>query len=452
MNKQWTLADVPSQAGKRFFITGGNSGVGYYAAVELARRGATVVLACRDKARGEAALQKLRVDAAGPNSAAAVAELIELDLASLDSVRRVAEDVVARGIAIDGLINNAGVMAPAKRLETKDGFELQFGTNVLGHFALTCRMLPVVRESVVTVASIAHKRGRIAFEDLQSKASYNPMRAYQQSKLGDLMFAFELQRRLRAAGSAVKSVAVHPGVAETSLFKVGSGKGLAATAEKVLQRSLGIFVQLGAGWRVADDLRGDFRGGQGRCVLRSAGVSGDARRRCGRGVCIEGGAGRGGARAVVGGVRGADGSGFPSLTLGYRPTHRRFAMSGAPAFSRVGGGIWAPSPTTGAWGRMSGRPSGSSGTVLRPAGGCGSRRTGCRSATPFWRGRRHRRAWRRRSGDRRCGWSWARHCPLVRIGRRRGNGKIFVSRLKCTRTACAERSAAAGWVRPGPDL
>jgi len=241
----WTLADVPSQLGKRFFITGGNSGVGYYAAVELARRGAVVVLACRDRARGEAALKQLRVDAAGPASAAEAAELVALDLASLDSVRRVAEDAVSRGVPIDGLINNAGVMTPPKRLETKDGFELQFGTNVLGHFALTCRMMPVIRDRVVTLASIAHKRGRINFDDLQATKSYSPMRAYQQSKLGDVMFAFDLERRLRVAGSSVVSIAVHPGVAVTNLFKVGSGTGLAGVAQSTVRTLIGIL--LGSG-------------------------------------------------------------------------------------------------------------------------------------------------------------------------------------------------------------
>ena len=235
MSGQWTLADVPSQVGKRFLITGGNSGVGYYAAVELARRGAEVVLACRDRSRADAAARKLKVDSGG--GAAAV---IELDLASLDSVRRVADELVGRGEAFDGLINNAGVMAPPKRLETRDGFELQFGTNVLGHYALTCRLMPIVKERVVTLASIAHKRGRIAFEDLQSVKSYNPMKAYQQSKLADLMFSMELERKLRAAGSAVSSIAVHPGVAKTSLFKIGNGKGLARVAEVVLQTSLGV--------------------------------------------------------------------------------------------------------------------------------------------------------------------------------------------------------------------
>ena len=231
----WTLADVPSQAGKRYLITGGNSGIGYYAALELARRGASVVLACRDKARGEAAARQLNVESGG-----ATAEVLELDLASLDSVKRVAEGLVARAVPFDALINNAGVMAPPKRQESRDGFELQFGTNVLGHYALTCRLMPVVKERVVTLSSIAHKRGQIAFEDLQSKAGYNPMRAYQQSKLADLMFAFELERKLRAAGSQVASIAVHPGVARTNLFKVGSSTGLAKVAETVLQTSLGV--------------------------------------------------------------------------------------------------------------------------------------------------------------------------------------------------------------------
>lgn len=239
-----------SQTGKRFFVTGANSGVGYSAAVELARHGGWVVMACRDQARGEAALRKLRMDATGPDSAAGEAELVLLDLASLDSVRRVAEAELSQGRPLHGLINNAGVMAPPKRLETKDGFELQFGTNVLGHYALTCRLyraLEMGRGSargessrVVTLASIAHKRGEIDFDDLQSRQRYNPMRAYSQSKLADLMFAFELERRLSAMHAGVISIAVHPGLARTNLFKIGSGKGLAGVAQDVLQTSLGV--------------------------------------------------------------------------------------------------------------------------------------------------------------------------------------------------------------------
>jgi NAD(P)-dependent dehydrogenase (short-subunit alcohol dehydrogenase family) len=284
MKRKWTLADLPSQAGKRFFITGGNSGVGYYASVELARRGAVVVLACRDLKRGQAALQQLVADAVGPESAAARAELVELDLASLDSVRRVAEAEVARGLGLDGLINNAGVMAPPQRLETKDGFELQFGTNVLGHFALTCRMMPAIERAaagrVVTLASIAHKRGRIAFEDLQSETSYSPMTAYAQSKLGDLMFALELERRLRAEGSRAVSIGVHPGVAKTRLFKVGSGEGLAAYAEAAMQTGLGLLFNSGPGGAVptvfaagaAEAKGGGYYGSQGFLEMRGGDV------------------------------------------------------------------------------------------------------------------------------------------------------------------------------------
>ena len=171
---------------------------------------------------------------------------MELDLASLDSVKAAAEAEVAKGLPLHGLINNAGVMAPPKRLETQDGFELQFGTNVLGHFALTCRMMPALLRvegaRVVTLASIAHKRGKLNFDDLQSERDYNPMRAYSQSKLADLMFAFELERRVTAKQMAVVSVGVHPGVAQTNLFRVGSGKGVMRAAEKVVQGSIGLLL------------------------------------------------------------------------------------------------------------------------------------------------------------------------------------------------------------------
>ena len=242
----WTVADMPDLTGDRVFITGANSGIGYFAAVELARHGAVVVLACRDRARGEAALARLQTDAAGPESAAAKAELAILDLASLDSVHAVAGAELAKGLALDCLINNAGVMAPPKRRETADGLEIQFGTNVVGHFALTGLLLPALERAdaarVVTVASIAHKMGRIDFEDLQSLRRYSPMKAYQQSKLGDLMFTFELERRLRAAGSPVISLGVHPGVAKTELFKVGSSTGLAHLAERTIQGTIGLLL------------------------------------------------------------------------------------------------------------------------------------------------------------------------------------------------------------------
>lgn len=218
---RWTTAQIPDQHGRRVILTGANSGIGYPAELELARGGAAVVLACRNRDKGEAA--KARILKAVPG---AKVEVDELDLASLRSVRAFAKRELARAEDLNVLVNNAGVMSPPKRLETEDHFELQFGTNVLGHFALTGLLLPKLaraagnRPRVVTVASIAHKRGRLNFADLQSQGGYSPSKTYGQSKLANLMFAFELDRRLRAAGSPVMSVAAHPGVANTNLFKV----------------------------------------------------------------------------------------------------------------------------------------------------------------------------------------------------------------------------------------
>jgi len=243
MTPPWTTADIASQAGKRILITGANSGIGYHAALMLARKGAQIVLACRDKQRGEAALARLSTEAPGAH-----AELALLDLASLASVRQFAEQELARQRPLHILVNNAGVMAPPKRLETADGFELQFGTNVLGHFVLSALLMPALERSVassperpriVTIASIAHKRGQIDFNDLQSARHYSPMRSYQQSKLADLMFAFELDRRLRAAHSQVMSVAAHPGVAQTNLFRVGDRPAISRAARDILGTFIG---------------------------------------------------------------------------------------------------------------------------------------------------------------------------------------------------------------------
>ena len=243
MSQPWTTADIASQAGKRILITGANSGIGYHAASMLARKGAQVILACRDRQRGEDALARLNAEAP-----AAQAELALLDLASLASVRQFAEQELATQRPLHVLVNNAGVMAPPKRLETADGFELHFGTNVLGHFVLTALLMPALeraaaesseRPRVVTIASIAHKRGRIDFNDLQSTTQYSPMRAYQQSKLADLMFAFELDRRLRAAHSRVMSVAAHPGVAQTNLFRGGDRSAISRAARDVLGTVIG---------------------------------------------------------------------------------------------------------------------------------------------------------------------------------------------------------------------
>ena len=217
----WNVTDIPSQAGRRALITGANSGIGYHAALELARKGAHVLLAARDRTRGEAALARLGREAPGSS-----AELVLLDLASLTSIRAVAEAQLAHWKPLDLLINNAGVMAPPKRLQTEDGFELQFGTNVLGHFALTALLFPLLQAApgnprIVTIASIAHKRAKIDFDDLMAHHSYDPMRSYGQTKLANLLVAFELDRRLREAHSPILSVAAHPGVAKTNLLETG---------------------------------------------------------------------------------------------------------------------------------------------------------------------------------------------------------------------------------------
>ena len=246
----WTLKDIPLLNGQRFLITGANSGIGYQAALELARRGAVVVMASRDQARGKAALARLRREATGPESAAAAAELVELNLASLDSVRQLADAELAQAKGLHCLINNAGVMAPKKRLETKDGFELQFGTNVLGHFALTALLMPALEAAgasrVVTIASIAHKRGKIDFNDLNSTRTYDPMGAYAQSKLANLMFSFELDRRLRAEGSEILSVAAHPGVANTRLFQSDDNPAIERAIRKAVGVAMGIVLNTDA--------------------------------------------------------------------------------------------------------------------------------------------------------------------------------------------------------------
>jgi NAD(P)-dependent dehydrogenase (short-subunit alcohol dehydrogenase family) len=219
MSEDWTADRIPDQSGRTAVVTGANSGLGLVTARELARAGAAVVLACRDLEKGESARNE--VEARAP---AAQLELEELDLASLDSVREFAERFRAGHQGLDLLINNAGVMATPRR-STADGFELQFGTNHLGHFALTALLIGEMegREDarIVTLSSGAHRIGRIAFDNLDGDRRYFRWRAYGQSKLANLLFALELDRRLRAAGSTVKSLAAHPGYAATNLQSSG---------------------------------------------------------------------------------------------------------------------------------------------------------------------------------------------------------------------------------------
>ncbi len=215
MSDKWTAGRIPDQSGRVAMVTGANSGLGLITARELARAGASVVLACRNTDKGAAALRELTGEVPG-----AKAELAALDLASLDSIRSFAGEFATAHDGLDLLINNAGVMAPPRRT-TQDGFELQFGTNHLGHFALTGLLLGALQgrgdARVVTVSSTAHRMGRINFDDLNGERRYRRWRAYGQSKLANLLFALELDRRLRASGSTVKSLAAHPGYAATNL-------------------------------------------------------------------------------------------------------------------------------------------------------------------------------------------------------------------------------------------
>jgi NAD(P)-dependent dehydrogenase (short-subunit alcohol dehydrogenase family) len=218
----WGASDIPPQEGRRWVVTGANSGIGLVTARELARAGGQVVLGCRDPERGEAALEDVRAAASG-----AQPELGQLDLADLASVRAFAAQVAGQG-ALDGLINNAGVMAPPRR-ETADGFELQLGTNHLGHFALTGLLIESLRGApeprVTTVSSVAHRTGSMHFDDLQGTDSYSRWGRYGQSKLANLLFAYELQRRSDAGGWRIRSTAAHPGYTATNLQSSGPGLG-----------------------------------------------------------------------------------------------------------------------------------------------------------------------------------------------------------------------------------
>jgi NAD(P)-dependent dehydrogenase (short-subunit alcohol dehydrogenase family) len=217
---RWTPDDIPDLSDRRAVVTGANSGLGLQTALGLARKKANVTLAVRDEGRGTAAAKRIRDEVPG-----ATVDVRVLDLGSLDSIRAFA---TAFDEPLDILVNNAGVMAPPRR-ETADGFELQLGTNHLGHFALTGLLLDRLKQTgdprVVTVSSGAHRMGRMDFDDLMGERNYDAYRRYGQSKLANLLFMLELQRRADAAGLSLRSMAAHPGYAATNLQTTGPSTG-----------------------------------------------------------------------------------------------------------------------------------------------------------------------------------------------------------------------------------
>jgi len=219
MSRKWTAADVPDQSGRVAIVTGANSGLGFDTAAVLADKGAHVVLAVRSLDKGNQAADRIKTKS--PNAVIAVQEL---DLTSLESVRKAADELRSTHPRIDLLINNAGVMYVPTRETTQDGFEMQFGTNHLGHFALTGQLLdnilPVEGSRVVTVSSFGHRiLARIHFDDLQLERKYNRVEAYGQSKLANLLFTYELQRRIKLKGASTIAAAAHPGFSDTELMR-----------------------------------------------------------------------------------------------------------------------------------------------------------------------------------------------------------------------------------------
>jgi NAD(P)-dependent dehydrogenase (short-subunit alcohol dehydrogenase family) len=240
---RWTADQINEQAGRTFIVTGGNSGLGFETTRQLAAHGGRVLLAARSPAKGHDAVARLK--AAQPGAAV---EFRPLDLADLDSVRAFAAAIAGDGIGVDVLINNAGVMYPPRRL-TPQGFESQFATNHLGHFALTSLLFDVIRRGqdprVVTVSSGEHRGGSIHFDDLTGAKSYSPRAFYQQSKFANVLFGLELDRRVRAAGIAVRSVLAHPGYADTNLQSSGP-TGLKKQLMKVSNRLIAQSAEMGA--------------------------------------------------------------------------------------------------------------------------------------------------------------------------------------------------------------
>jgi NAD(P)-dependent dehydrogenase (short-subunit alcohol dehydrogenase family) len=219
---KWTTKNIPPQRGRLAVVTG-TGGLGYEDALALARAGASVVIAGRNPQKGAKAVAVIRQAVPGTQ-----VRFGQVDLANLASIAAFAETLFGEQDRLDLLINNAGVMTPPQRRQTSDGFELQFGTNYLGHFALTAHLLPLLKKGqsprVVTLGSVAARTGAIDFGDLQAERAYKPFPVYSQSKLACIMFAFELSRRSKAAGWGVTSIAAHPGVSRTDLIPNGAGQ------------------------------------------------------------------------------------------------------------------------------------------------------------------------------------------------------------------------------------
>lgn len=217
--RPWTRADIPDQTGRTVVVTGANSGLGYLTSLELATRGARVIMTVRDPEKGRQA--GARILGMRPKGSV---EMRQLDLANLDQVKAFADQLLTAGTHIDVLVNNAGIMMPPYS-RTRQGHELQFGVNHLAHFALTGLLLPLMlggRDSrVVTISSDLHRRGRIQFDDLAGRRNYGRIAFYAQSKFANVLFALELDRRLRAAGLPLKSLLAHPGYAATNLQMSG---------------------------------------------------------------------------------------------------------------------------------------------------------------------------------------------------------------------------------------
>ena len=256
---QWTADDIPDQSRRTAIVTGANSGLGRVTAAALAGRGARVILAVRDTTAGHRVAAEISRE-----TPSVLLQVRQLDLASLTSIARFTEEVADAKEHIDLLVNNPGVMRTPKQ-RTEDGLERQLGTNYLGHFALTGRLLTLLQRApsarVVTVSSTEHKPGVIHLDDLQLDRDYAPRKAYQQSKLANTMFAIELDRRLQAAGSPIISVIAHPGVSATNLATSGP-TGLSGALVKVAARALAQPADPGALPQLYAATAPDVRGGQ----------------------------------------------------------------------------------------------------------------------------------------------------------------------------------------------